>query len=126
MSTFTDQVIVQIQSSNAGLNAVQFNTVKRALNELNENHEFSKLLDACIRTKVSILNHFKLDERFVIVETNDTFAKYHTIDLDNKCTIGQCANEFDIQMLITLAYKHDGLNSQFPYYAARMLNIELK
>ena len=124
-NVFTENIISKIEASN-DFNPMQKNKIRRSLLECDSERDVISKLDACVSKQVSIIDYTKVCDRFVIVETNDAFAKWHTIDLQSKSTIGQCSHSMDIQMLITLAYKYDGANSQFPYYASKMLSINLE
>ena len=48
---------------------------------------------------------------------------YYTPIIDGHET-GRVAETEDMAMIVGLAIKYDGLNSQFPRFAARMLGIE--
>lgn len=106
----------------------------RGLKMLNEEMQFVEKLRSCVYKgdEITIYNHTKLGDRYVIVETDSVFKEekekgehmFKTVDLVNNTSSTNVNHTFDMQVLQTLAHKHDGINSQFPAYASRMLNME--
>lgn len=77
-------------------------------------------------SKVNILNYTQIDDRFIVVETDDKIFNdcfFKTLDMESNDTIWQVSNNIDKQILITLWYKYDWSNSQFSQFAIKMLSI---
>mgnify|MGYP001007654364 CR=1 FL=1 len=76
----------------------------------------------CLKNKGTQVKSFtQIDDRFIVVETDDNFGKFKTCDMEKLNTLSQVSDDRDIQILITLGYKYEGLNSEFQHYAYKML-----
>ncbi len=72
--------------------------------------------------KVNVLNYTQIDDKLVVIETDKKWY-FYTCDLDNKQTLTNISKNRDYQILITLWYKYNWLNSQFSNFTSKMLWI---
>lgn len=69
----------------------------------------------------------KINDKYAIISTpHDDFAKFRTVNLETGKALSYCSDTVYQQMLVTISYEFEGAgNSQFVYYAAKMLGMEL-
>lgn len=92
--------------------------VNRALELQEEKLDLQGRISSILYGSPRILDYRKFDENLYIVQTDQY---WRTVNIENRQSLSQVSKSYEQQLLITLANKYDGLNSQFPYFASKML-----
>lgn len=105
---------------------IAIGTVNRAIDALEKLDATRISILAKKSDRYNIINIIPLGDDWSVIETDDDFAKFRTVNMGNLRWEGKCSNSLDEQILITLELKHLGINSQFSEFACNMLKIEIK
>lgn len=122
---FMNKLAETILESDVKLNAIQKGRLKGLFMMFDEQDEKRSKID-----EKGLIDVWEMPN-FTIVSCRNTWSNkeeqpivYYTYIDGRRQT--ECSYNFDQQLLISMANYYDGINSQFPCYAARMLDMDKK
>lgn len=126
MKPFLKNLLNQIVHS-CGFNTIQLATIERMINRQKESDELEDKIRECLYKGKSrvILDIRKFNENLYLVNIEDTFATWRTVDVGRMVSNSQCSNDYETQVLITLSLIYEGANGRFAEYACNMLGKKL-
>ena len=97
------------------------------MNATSEKYEyFQNIAETRFNPRQSIADITIITPEIAIIEVTEKGEFYGYFNIVNGRVSSEYSTDKEIEILIALAVKHEGLNSQFPYYACKMLGKEVK